>query len=385
MQWEAGGLRLDGRGMSWQERVVRSNARAGRLILTSSNSGYEPFLRNWLGGLRAIDVHEFVVVTLDRAILRVLTSLDVDSHAVNFGALPERVGASSSWYDIAYRRLMGSHPMILRTIFAYGGLDLIWSDIDVAWVRSPWPVMCAPARAHCQLQAMAADQDGTTSHRADPRTEPTVRVHLAHPQANCAQCLNAGMLFVRRGSASMDVLNRWAAMLQAQGAIDHNQKWLNWVLATGGVLPVDSAGAVANGSGWSNAPRVCLLGQGAFSNGWRLRSFRLPLWPRCTCAPDATGCEARRRRISSELVVAHLNFALSAAHKTCLAKGAGVWLLSDDPKHRSAYEGVTQSAVERARRWSLYAAASNESIDFTRSDGMVVLPGGRPALSDAKR
>ena len=53
-------------------------------------------------------------------------------------------------------------------------------------------------------------------------------------------------------------------------AIDHNQKWLNWILATGG-LRVGSAAAAAlyaNGTGgWRGAPAACQVRRGSLGVG----------------------------------------------------------------------------------------------------------------------
>ena len=62
-------------GGAWQESIVRANVRDGRLILTSCNSGFAPFLKNWLGGLRILGLQEFVVVALDQIVQRLLDDL----------------------------------------------------------------------------------------------------------------------------------------------------------------------------------------------------------------------------------------------------------------------------------------------------------------------
>ena len=226
----------------WQRQVIRSNARSGRLIVTTANGGFELFLRNWLAGLRALDLHEFVVVALDQQIWRLLDVLGLRSHALHLGTLQPHVNASSSWYDDDYRKLMGTQPSRLLRILTAGWFDVLISDVDVAWVRSPWPTLYSPARAHCQLQGMAAHQDG--SHRRLERaargdaargdaargrsgSDEEVHVRQPHPQANCDQCVNAGFFFLRRGQATRRTMGRWAHMLRAQHSIDHNQKWLN--------------------------------------------------------------------------------------------------------------------------------------------------------------
>ena len=121
----------------------------------------------------------------------------------------------------------------------------------------------------------------------------------------------------RRGGRCGAAKRKVAAQVAPLDSLCHQ-----WVLATGGALRVEGAVVLAavNASGWSGAPTVCLLDQVAFANGWRLRSFRLPLRPKCSCDAANVGCQARRRRATARLVAAHFNFALSTSHKTCLAQ-----------------------------------------------------------------
>lgn len=206
---------------------MRSHVRNGRLILTSCNSGFVPFLKNWLGGLRILGLQEFVVIALDDIVRRLLGDLGLASHVVSFGrtdaprvATDQQPRAATSWYDLGYRRLMGSQPWRVLTIFAYGGFDVLVSDVDVAFVQSPWPVLYAPSRAHCALQGMAASQARPPGESYDT----AVRVREPHPQANCPQCINAGLFFLRQGSASLRFAETWAAMLRQRRDLDHNQK-----------------------------------------------------------------------------------------------------------------------------------------------------------------
>ena len=164
---------------------------------------------------------------------------------------------------------------------------------------------------------------------------------------------------------------------------DHNQKWLNWILATGGA-PVGSSlarriynrtAARASYMDGVPLPTTCQLPPTAFANGERLRfSGMLPL-DTCMChggSGMATRCEARRELLCRPFVVAHFNFALSASHKTCMAKAIGGWLLSDERAHRSGYytSEATRSLVEQARSWVLLETrASTTSVVSGRSHG----------------
>merc|ERR1740124_973927 len=139
--------------------VVRANVRHGRLIATMVDSGYEAFLLNWVAGLRALRLTEFVVVALDQPIWSLLSEAGLQSHAVHHG-LPSPSGKAMdrqravSWYDERYRRLMGSGPQRLLSLFGSGEFDLLLTDADVLWRRSPWPVLYDPRRAACELLAI---------------------------------------------------------------------------------------------------------------------------------------------------------------------------------------------------------------------------------------
>jgi hypothetical protein len=227
---------------------VHANVRHGRLIATMVDSGYEVFLLNWVAGLRALGLTEFVIVALDQPIWSLLGQAGLQSHAVHFG-VPSPNGKdrqrAASWYDERYRRLMGSVPHRLLSLFGSGDFDLLLTDADVLWRRSPWPVLYDPRRAECELLAIAGHGSGpptpsaAVSLAADER-EPVVSgpatVRERHPQANCATCLNAGFLLLRRSPRVSELLRRWSATLASLRGADHNQKWLNWLLATGGAL-----------------------------------------------------------------------------------------------------------------------------------------------------
>ena len=382
-----------------QQSIVQSRVQDGRLILCTSNGGYLPFLRNYLAGLRLLGISSFVVAALDDAVWDLLDALGLHGHALRFGAGQQRAEVTS-WYDAAYKRLMGSHPMRVLTVLQHANfdVDLLVTDVDMVWLRSPWPVLYAADRRRCQLQGMRATSDESDEQPTSAFDVPII-VRLPHPKANCPNCINAGFLFLRRGHRTRRFVEGWTHLLDSQGRADHNQKWANFLLAGGAPMGSKEAQvALRNGSGWASGPSVCQLPPRLFANGERLRAVGLPHHPQsgCVCSPAAVGgrasaCEARRNQTSSPLVAAHFNFALSAAHKTCMAKAVGAWLLSDDPRHSSAYSGhggANQSMVKAVRRWALSAPAigtvanwtlsAAQKIAFGEAEGQVCTTSCRP-------
>ena len=232
--------------------VIRANVRDGRLIATMVDSGYEPFLLNWVAGLRALGLTEFVVVALDQPIWSLLGEAGLRSHALHYGLTSldgkahVRWGRQRavSWYDERYRKLVGSVPQRLLSLFGAGEFDLLLTDADVLWRRSPWPVLYDPRRADCELIAIEGHRSEalppSAALAADAEEEAVVSgrvvVRERHPQANCATCLNTGFLLLRRSPRVSELLRRWSATLASLRGADHNQKWFNWLLATGGAL-----------------------------------------------------------------------------------------------------------------------------------------------------
>ena len=83
----------------------------------------------------------------------------------------------------------------------------------------------------------------------------------------------------------------------------------------------------------------------------------------------ARACAARRGALTAQLHAAHLNFALSAGEKVCLAKALGLWLLS--AQHRHAFDSVPADAVADAVRSLGRVAAVTE---MEADEGRVVAP-----------
>ena len=372
---------------SWQQAVVRSRIRSNRLILTYADGGYAPFVQNFAVGLLALRITEFVVVALDHAAWSLLGRLQLQAHAIHFGlddASPtHRKPHAVSWYDDGYKRLMGSQPARVAAVYGYGGFDLLVADADVVWRASPWPLLYAPARAGCELQAMRGASKGSAEAFAAlaagsplPPSPLSSPVREPHPSANCAACLNAGFLFLRGGRPAVgELLRRWSALLRQRRDEDHNQKWLNWVLATGGELRPDSAAAraAANGSapGWAGAPVSCTLEAAHFPNGALLRQLVHDAPPSCGCR-GRRDCAAPRAALAPAVAAGHLNFALAAREKVCTAKAWGLWLLSADAAHRESFDVANRTELAAARR-----RIDGARADVGDEEGRVIVPARR--------
>ena len=147
---------------SWQERVVRANAKDGRVILTGCNSGFEPFLRNWLASARLLGMTEFVVIALDRAVWQLLGALGMGGHALHYGPLEPRAKASTSWYDLEYRR----EELRINFLRRGGDPDMFEFYADANGGRRAWPTIPKPSFRDVRLRYDEFQEDQRAWKRA---------------------------------------------------------------------------------------------------------------------------------------------------------------------------------------------------------------------------
>ena len=317
--------------------VVNANVAHNRLILSYANAGYHAFLLNWLAGLQALHVTNFIVAALDEPTWTLLERVGLQNQRIYFGLQSQLNRGAVGWYDKEYAKLMGAQPRRISSVAACGTFHLLVTDADVVWRRAPWPILDSPRRRHCEVQAMTAAEltDAPASSTTRRYWDDSIRVSLPHPQANCARCLNAGFLYLKHKPRVIELLRRWEHALRMRDGVDHNQKWLNWVLATG-------SGEVRRGFNassrivWPDSPTACHLEQSAFPNGQVLSS------------------RSRGLETTQHIYAAHLNYALGLQlrSKACTAKSLGLWLLSDDASDRAGFTEEAapgRLAVARAR------------------------------------
>jgi hypothetical protein len=134
----------------------------GLVMLTFGNSGVRQMLINFVAHARAADI-PFVVGAVDRAVFTLLARQSV---AVYETPLSKQAGyaldgsnahASGSWMSFAQMR----SGEVARVVAL--GFDVLHTDVDVAWLRSPMPYL---ACAHEDADADAGATTTTTSSAA---------------------------------------------------------------------------------------------------------------------------------------------------------------------------------------------------------------------------
>jgi hypothetical protein len=136
----------------------------GLVMLTFGNSGVRQMLINFVAHARAADI-PFVVGAVDRAVFTLLARQSV---AVYETPLSKQAGyaldgsnahASGSWMSFAQMR----SGEVARVVAL--GFDVLHTDVDVAWLRSPMPYL-ACAHEDADADADAGATTTTTSSAA---------------------------------------------------------------------------------------------------------------------------------------------------------------------------------------------------------------------------
>ena len=128
---------------------------------------------------------------------------------------------------------MGLIKQVFIREMLVAGLDAMVSDVDVAWFRSPWPLVRyggpsqpgGPVQSRCRLLALA-DVVLSVDQVQQYMDTDTHHWHI-HSE------LNTGVAFFRNSEGALAVLDEWKhamAKAIAAGNPNHDQFWLNEVL-----------------------------------------------------------------------------------------------------------------------------------------------------------
>ena len=304
------------RGVELDALVERAHALAGparRLVVTIVTGGYVDFAISWSEGLRRARV-EFLVVAQDDTALaslgpRLGRSVIAASSSRNApGGAGELEAASygSPEFHAATRR----KPEVVRAL-SLSGLDVLFADADVAFVRDPWPSII-------QRQAWPSSGEQTCGVQAQPNhLDEDVAWNLIEFDESArnptpgrryfGRSLCSGLVYFAANSTTTHrLLAFW------QRALRSNE-------CGGDQAALEAAaGALAKVAPQSLEQGLCALPLQAFPNGMAFKAF---------------GMEqhiASRRSLPPLLAAVHFNYVVGNDEKRRWAKSAGLWFSDED-------------------------------------------------------
>jgi len=209
------------------------------VFLTFGSHSMADFLLNWVAHVRKLDQRLYLVGALDAKLAALCEEQGIPAATISddvlssLGAAKLGSKASTTYYRYAPGTFlrMGLIKQVFIRQMLLTGLDAMVSDVDVAWFRSPWPLVRygdasqLPVRANARLLAYAdvvLSVDQVQQYMDSDK-------HQWHIGSE----LNTGVAFFRNSPGALAVLDEWKEAMAkaiAAGNPNHDQYWLNEVL-----------------------------------------------------------------------------------------------------------------------------------------------------------
>ena len=218
-----------------------STASVRAVFLTFGSHSMADFLLNWVEHVKRLDQKLYLVGALDAKLAALCLEHGIpaatisDATLESMGANKLGAQATNTYYRYAPGTFlrMGLIKQVFIKEMLSAGLDAMVSDVDVAWLRSPWPLVRYGAadqpggalQPRCKLLALA---DVVLSVDQVQQYMDTDK-HYWHIGSE----LNTGVAFFRNSKGALAVLDEWKVTMAhaiAQGNPNHDQYWLNEVL-----------------------------------------------------------------------------------------------------------------------------------------------------------
>ena len=255
------------------------------VFLTFGSHSMADFLLNWVAHVRRLDERLYLVGALDAKIAALCEEHGIPAATISDDKLSgmgvRTLGASSGYYRYqpgTFLR-MGLIKQVFIRQMLLAGLDAMVSDVDVAWLRSPWPLVRYGDTSQPGIRPSArllAYADVVLSVDQVQQYMDSDKHHW-HVHSE----LNTGVAFFRNSPGALAVLEEWKdAMAKAisKGDPNHDQYWLNGVLrprdfvnlkldqtARTAWLPAAAANIIATSTAkHGNAPVNLSAGAGSF-------------------------------------------------------------------------------------------------------------------------
>ena len=209
------------------------------VFLTFGSNSMKDFLLNWVEHVKKLDQRLYLVGALDAQLAALCAEHGIPAATISDATLEsmgaEKLGAhaATGYYRYAPGTFlrMGLIKQVFIREMLDAGLDAMVSDVDVAWLRSPWPLIRYSSGAHppvqprCKLLALA---DVVLSVDQVQQYMDTDKYYW-----HIGSDLNTGVAFFRNSPGAIAVLDEWKRAMAkaiAKRNPNHDQFWLNEVL-----------------------------------------------------------------------------------------------------------------------------------------------------------
>ena len=250
--------------------LIREVAVDDVVIVTWANHHYRDFAQSWVARLRALNLTNFMVGAMDEELHAYLVSDGVPTwHMGSKGIDSKAVKRDFGWGSKNFHK-MGRDKIRLIRDFAHAGVDVLISDIDVAWLRDPIPLF----RRYPQADILVSTDQLRSEILVDPAKQTP---HLSpdgeglefHP---CHAAMNIGIMWFRGTEGSRAITEDWVRRIEANDEL-WDQNAFNDLIREG-----NACGATPDGTGvargYGGRVRVGVLPVAQFSNGHTFHAQR---------------------------------------------------------------------------------------------------------------
>jgi len=246
------------------ERIAIDRA----IIVTWANFHYFDFAMNWVNHLEALGVKNYIVGAMDEDLYEALRKIDVNSwlmgsKTIDAGAVKRDFG----WGTPTFHK-MGRDKIRLINDFTKSGVDVLISDIDVAWMRNPIPFFRRYPSADILV---SSDNLSNSTHRTERQAQFRVDDEglQEHP---CGGTANIGMMWFRSTKGSQALTDEWVQNLEKDDKL-WDQAEFNNLMRRGCQSSPDGSGV---GAGYDGKVQLGALPVALFNNGHTFFTQRLP-------------------------------------------------------------------------------------------------------------
>ena len=204
----------------------------GAVIVTWANDHYRDFARSWVSRLRALNLTNFMVGAMDETLHGHLLSIDIPTWLMGSRDIDAKaVRNDFGWGSSAFHKMGRDKIRLIRDFTRVDGVDVLISDIDVAWFRDLVPFFRRYPAADILVSSdlLRSEIDKDPASQAPRRVDGEgLEFHMCHAASNI------GMMWFRPTLGSRELTSRWVDAIEKDDKLWDQNAFNDLVRSEGG-------------------------------------------------------------------------------------------------------------------------------------------------------
>eukprot|EP00854_Cymbomonas_tetramitiformis_P006653 gene6653-7967_t len=233
------------------KELVKDIAIDNAVIVTWANNHYYDFAKNFAAHMRDLGITNFLIGAMDKQLLQRLEADGVPTWLMGSKGMDERtVQRDFGWGTHNFHK-MGRDKIRLIRDFTRLGIDVLISDIDVAWIANPLPFF----RRHPEADILVS-----TDQLRNESVGDGLEFHI------CQTASNIGIMWFRSTPGAQAMTQEWVDVIEKDP-----RKWdqvaFNDLKALGGACQGKRDPKTGLMPAYNNKVKMGILPIALFSNG----------------------------------------------------------------------------------------------------------------------